>query len=1118
MRQRRLPTLLLALATIAATVAAVPGAAHALPAKTLQQPSGKPATTVTLITGDRVAVRGDGSLTVTAGPGRAGMRFLSQKIKDHQYVFPADALALLRAGRVDQRLFDVTELTGFGYTDQSADLPLLVAYPKAGKAKGAAAARSASVIGGAKVVRDLGVVNALAVRADRNARASLWNSLTRRTGAERSLAAGVEHLWLDGKRKISLDVSVPQIGAPEAWKAGLDGTGVTVAILDTGIDATHPDLAGQIKGTENFTDAPSTDDTVGHGTHVASIVAGTGAASGGKYRGVAPGAKLLIGKVCADVFCEDSAILAGMAWAAPQAQVINLSLGGGDAPGIDPLEEAVNTLTAQYGALFVIAAGNDGSVASVGSPATADAALAVGAVDDEDQLADFSSRGPRLGDDAIKPEITAPGVDIIAAKAKNGVIGDPAPVDGYTSLSGTSMATPHVAGSAAIMAQQHPTWTAGQKKNALIGSAKPTEGMDVFGQGAGRVDVAREITQNVEVDEGVISFGRQVWPHTDDTPVTKPVTYRNLGTAPVTLSLALSGDAPAGMFTLGAASVTVPALGTAATTLTVDTSIDAPDGYFDGYLTATGADGVRVETPYAVNREVESYDVTFGHTNRDGTPNPDFFTAVIDLDTGAQFVLLGDGTSGSRVARLPKADYGLFSWIDPGFDTDDPGDDTTSMLVVTRLVVDRETTIAIDARNAKPISVTVPQAGAAPTLIAMNADWKIGGGGASASALVDRFEGMYSGQIGSTAPEDSFLGSVNVSFARLQNESFDNSPYTYDLAWFSPGTFPTGLRKSPRGRDLATIRADYATEASGARGYKANSAHYSEDGSYWSVLIPFDLPFSRTEYVNVDGKAKWSSSFSQILPPADPDEFPFPEEISGSSEPMTTYQGGRSYAQQWNRAVFAPSVARPGWPSDWVTRTGDTISVLVPLWSEGSGHAGWSSNDRLHYGLYSGGTLVGEFEGEYGEIPVPAEEAEYRLEVIATRGAPHTLDTRLEGAWTFRSGHVEGDAPQRLALSSVRISPVLDEHNTAPAGQIFGVPITIEHQSGSSAVEATAVRAEVSYTELTWRPAAVRGAGDHRVVILRHPVKPGFVSLRVIATDADGNEVTTTVMRAYAIA
>jgi len=1105
MRQRRLPTLLSGLVTIAATVTGVPGAAHALPAETLQQPGGTPGTTVTLITGDRVAVRGDGSLAVAAGPGRAGIRFLSRQIKDHRYVYPADALALLRAGRVDQRLFDVTGLAESGYSDRSADLPLLVAYPKTGDAKAAVTA-----VGGAKVVRDLSVVGALAVRADRGARASLWKSLTRRAGGERSLAPGVDHVWLDGKRKISLDVSVPRIGAPQAWAAGLDGTGVTVAVLDTGIDATHPDLAGQIKGAANFTDTPSTDDTVGHGTHVASIIAGTGAASLGRYRGVAPGAKLLIGKVCGDESCAESAILAGMAWAAPQAQVINMSISGDDASGTDPLEAAVDTLTAQYGALFVIAAGNAGGSAPVGSPATADAALAVGAVDDQDRLADFSSRGPRLGDDAVKPEITAPGVDIVAAKAKNGMLGDPAPVAGYTSMSGTSMATPHVAGSAAIMAQQHPTWTARQKKTALMGSAKPTAGVDVFGQGAGRVDVAREITQSVEVDEGAISFGRQQWPHGDDTPVTKPVTYRNLGAAPVTLSLALGGDAPAGMFTLGATSVTVPAGGTAATTLTVDTGTEGPDGHYGGYLTATAAAGVRVETPYAVNKEVESYDITFDHVDRDGTPNPDFFTVLIDLDTGGQFVALGDGVTAGQTVRLAKGAYGLFSWIDGG-------DDTMTMLVETKLVVDGKATVPIDARLGKPISVTVPQAGAVPTLIALNADWDTGAGPVGASALSDRFAGTYSAQIGSAATEDSFLGSADVSFARFQNGSFDNSPYTYDLAWFSPGTFPTGLRKSPHGRELATIRASYATEAVGVRADKANSGLYEAGGFAWAALIPFDPPFTRTEYVNVDGRAKWSSSFSQILPPVDPSAFP--EEISGSSEPLTTYLGGHDYAQEWNRAGFAPTVARPAWPFDWVTRTGDTISAYVPLFSEGSGHAGWSSTDAKHYALYSGDTLVGEFDGDYAEFVVPAGTAAYRLEATATRSAPHTLSTQVGGVWRFRSGHVAGETPQRLALSSVRISPKLDEHNAAPAGQSFDVPLTVEHQTGSAAGRATEVTLEVSYDDgRTWRAARVRGAGDHRVATLRHPAGPGFVSLRVQASDAGGNAVSTTVLRAYAIA
>ena len=162
-----------------------------------------------------------------------------------------------------------------------------------------------------------------------------------------------------------------------------------------------------------------------------------------------------------------------------------------DTPEVDLLEEAVNRLTAQTGTLFVIAAGNEGpGESTVGSPGSADAALTVGAVDKQDKLADFSSRGPRVGDGAVKPDVTAPGVDIVAAKAKKSVIGDPVG-EQYLRLSGTSMATPHTAGAAALLAQQHPSWKAGELKGALMGSAKPAADQTAFEQGTGRIDVAQ---------------------------------------------------------------------------------------------------------------------------------------------------------------------------------------------------------------------------------------------------------------------------------------------------------------------------------------------------------------------------------------------------------------------------------------------------------------------------------------------------------------------------------------------------------------------------------------------------------------------------------------------------
>src|SRR6185437_6279 len=144
--------------------------------------------------------------------------------------------------------------------------------------------------------------------------------------------------------------------------SGYDGTGEKIAVLDTGIDATHPDFAGKILDSADFTGKGSVVDGNGHGTHVAGLAAGSGAGNPGLRRGVAPGASLLIGKVLGDDgFGSDSEVLAGMEWATDHgANVVSMSLGSGPTDGTDPVSEAVNRLT-QQGPLFVIAAGNGGT-------------------------------------------------------------------------------------------------------------------------------------------------------------------------------------------------------------------------------------------------------------------------------------------------------------------------------------------------------------------------------------------------------------------------------------------------------------------------------------------------------------------------------------------------------------------------------------------------------------------------------------------------------------------------------------------------------------------------------------------------------------------------------------
>jgi subtilisin family serine protease len=156
-----------------------------------------------------------------------------------------------------------------------------------------------------------------------------------------------------------LDHNLVQIGAPAAWRAGDTGAGVKVAVLDSGVDAAFPDLRGQIAARRNFT-SPNRSvvtDKVGQGTFVAGLIAGTGRTAGGERRGVAFGARLVIGKVIGNNgFGLESWVIAGMEWAAARARVINMSLEGGLSNGRDPLSQALNRLTASRHVLFVAAA------------------------------------------------------------------------------------------------------------------------------------------------------------------------------------------------------------------------------------------------------------------------------------------------------------------------------------------------------------------------------------------------------------------------------------------------------------------------------------------------------------------------------------------------------------------------------------------------------------------------------------------------------------------------------------------------------------------------------------------------------------------------------------------
>ena len=309
--------------------------------------------------------------------------------------------------------------------------------------------------------------------------------------------ANIGHLFLDRQFHVCLNESVSIVKPPAEWRAieqsyghAINGSGVRIAILDTGIDQNHPDLMGKVVLAKSFT-GESPEDGFGHGTHCASIAAGTGAASNGTFKGVAPGALLLNGKVLSNSGSGmEDWVIAGVAWAVNNsAKVISMSLGSSDYnDGSDPLSLALDWAS-QNGVLCAVAAGNSGEdgMKTIGSPGTSREAITVGATNKNDTIAFFSSQG-LTADLRLKPDICAPGVDIIAARANGTAMGSVVNKY-YTEASGTSMATPFVSGAAALIIQVHPSWTPMMIKAALMGNAKPLNGERLWREGAGRMDI-----------------------------------------------------------------------------------------------------------------------------------------------------------------------------------------------------------------------------------------------------------------------------------------------------------------------------------------------------------------------------------------------------------------------------------------------------------------------------------------------------------------------------------------------------------------------------------------------------------------------------------------------------
>ncbi|HET6481814.1 MAG TPA: S8 family serine peptidase, partial [Actinoplanes sp.] len=676
--------------------------------------------------------------------------------------------------------------------------------------------------------------------------------------------------------------------------------------------------------------------------------------------------------------------------------------------------------------------------------------------------------------------------------------------DAYSEISGTSMATPHVAGAVALLAQKHPDWRATKLKATMTASAAPSDDLGPYAQGAGLTDVARAIGQQVTADPGSVGVERTT------AAQSKTITYANGGSSAVTLDLALTSDAPAGLFTLSASKVTVPANGTAAVTLAVQPGTSLAEQPFGGELVAT-AGTARVVTPIAM--DIARYTLTVQTPGTTGTDHT-WVTLLTDLDRETETAFAHSGATGQ--VRVRPGHYVAQSYLLSG---DENAPEITS-IADPALTISGNKTVTFDTRAAKPVSIALTDKKAVPAY--NEAGWtirtkkpEIWGSNDPFGVLMNvDFAHLRTGPAVGSGKAPGYASYVTGSSAQPVNGWIDNSPAVYRFYFYERGRMMAGKKAILGPNDFAKVTSKVGADVPDAQVSRfavarapGNSPVTRNPADRQTPLsYGYDVPRTIVEYFNQDQQTEWLTTSSQ-------------RGYTYYQSDWRSFKAGRSYTEKWANGVIGPVFPEPDFRQQFAARYfGDTMGGPAPLHGDGSGHEGHRTygGSSVDVWIYRNGKEIAHSTGTPQASQVPAEAGDYRMKATYRSDPVFTLSTVVDAEWTFRSGHVADSQAVNLPMTAIRFNPDLDIFGYAPAGRLFTLPISLDRQVGAAKAATRSLTVDVSFDDgKTWHRAPALRRGEKATAVVLHPRGSGFVSLRAAATDSAGNTVRETITRAY---